>query len=373
MQSIKTAKGLKGKYVLVRADFNVPVVNGKVRDDMRIRAAYPTIDLLRKQGARVVLISHIGRESTESLRPVANVLKKQYGGSFLCIPELFGDKVEAIRISMKNGDVLLLENLRSHEGEKAGSVSFAKELARLGDFYVNEAFPVSHRKDASIVTLPKLLPAFAGLQFQKEVTELSKVLSPKHPFLCIQGGAKAETKIPLIKQYLKSADSVVIGGALANDFLRTSGFSVGQSAVSDSGVNLSALVKNKKLLIPNTVVVMRGGKKVTISVSDVQSDESIYDIGLPSIEALTESIAKAKMIVWNGPMGWYEGGYTKATEKVLDLLAKAKGTVIIAGGDTSVLVDKKKMHDSFSFVSTGGGATLEFLAKGTLPGITALK
>ena len=372
MQSIKTVKGLKGKYVLVRADFNVPVVNGKVRDDMRIRAAYPTIDFLRKQGARIVLLSHIGRESTESLRLVANILKKQYGESFLCMPALFGEKVMAVRSSMKNGDVLLLENLRSHEGEKAGSAIFAKELAMLGDVYVNEAFPVSHRKDASIVKLPKLLPSFAGIQFQREVTELSKVLSPKHPFLCIQGGAKAETKIPLIKQYLKSADSVVIGGALANDFLRASGFAIGKSAVSEPAPNLSALVKNKKLLVPNTVVVVRDGKKVTISVGDVRADEAIYDIGMPSIEALAESITKAKMIVWNGPMGWYEGGYTKATEKVLDLLAKAKGTVIIAGGDTSVLVDKKNMHDAFSFVSTGGGATLEFLAKGTLPGISAL-
>lgn len=373
MRSVKTLKNCKGKYVLVRADFNVPLIGTRVADDLRIRAAYPTIDLLRKAGARVILLSHIGRDPQDTLRPVANILKKTYGTAFLCMPELLGERVEKFRAGMKNGDVMLLGNLRSMEGEKAGDKVFAKQLAALGDFYVNEAFPVSHREDASIVQLPKLLPAYAGLQLEKEVKHLSLALKPKHPFLFIQGGAKAETKIPLLRRYLKAADHVFIGGKLANDFFQAEGIPIGKSQVDENVPSLIPFTKSIKLIIPGTVVVERGGKKTTTSVHDVHPNESILDIGLPSIDALGGLIKKAKLIVWNGPMGWYEGGYTKGTEEMLKLLAGSKATTIVAGGDTAVLVAKKKLSDKFTFVSTGGGATLDFLAKGTLPGIKALK
>lgn len=372
MQSIKNVKDLRGKKILVRADFNVPLDdNGKVLDLFRIKAALPTINFLRKKGAKIILISHIGREPNESLKPIYNILKKSISLKFL--PEIFGKSVENEIFEMKNGDVIMLENLRSDDGEKSCDKNFAKSLAKYGDIYVNEAFPVSHRADASIVALPKLLPAYAGIQFENEVKHLSKVLNPKHPFVFIQGGAKAETKIPLLKKYLKIADCVFLGGELVNDFYVAKGINVGQSK-TDSGLpSLDGFLKANNLLIPEFVVVSRDDKKQTISVNDIRPDESIFDIGIPSIHILAEIIAKAKLIVWNGPMGWYEGGYTKGTEEILKILAQAKGETIIGGGDTAVLVDRKKMSDKFTFVSTGGGATLEFLAKGTLPGIKALK
>ena len=371
MTSVKKIGACKGKYVLMRADFNVPLNGTKILDDMRIRAALSTIGLLSKKGARVILISHIGRDPQDSLKPVANALKKHIPVTF--VPEVLGAKTDAARAAMKNGDVILLENLRSNEGEKAGDKTFAKQLAALGDFYVNEAFPVSHREDSSIVLVPKLLPSFAGIQLEREVKELSRALEPKHPFLFIQGGAKAETKIPLLTRYIKEADDVFIGGELANDFFKAEGIDIGASQVDVHIPSLKKLIKNHKLIIPDTVVVNRNGKKETVSLADVRESESICDIGLPSVDALAALVAKAKLIVWNGPMGWYEHGYTKGTEEVLKLLAAAKADTIIGGGDTAVLVEKKKMNDKFTFVSTGGGTTLEFLAKGTLPGIKALK
>lgn len=372
MISVKSLKNIKGKYVLVRADFNVPLAEGKILDKTRITVALPTITFLQKKGARVVLLSHIGRDPEESLKPVYTALKKHVPVRF--VDETVGPKVEAALAEMKNGDVVLLENLRSNPGEKTGDKTFAKALAKFGDVYVNEAFPVSHRADASIVALAKLLPAYAGLQFEREVKELSRVLKPKRPFLFILGGGKAETKIPLLKRYLGEADSVFIGGILANNFFKAEGFEVGKSKTDENLPSLSAMIKNQKLIIPDMVVVAASDKKgKTLPIASVTKQDSILDIGLPSIEALAPVIAKAKLILWNGPMGYYEGGYTKATEALLKMLANAKAETIIGGGDTSVLVEKKKLADKFTFVSTGGGATLEFLAKGTLPGIKALK
>jgi phosphoglycerate kinase len=371
MKSVKTLKGIKGKKVLVRTDFNVPLKGNRVLDTTRITAALPTIAYLRKAGAKVILISHIGRDPKESLKPVYTLLKKEFPLQF--VADSTGTAAKKTIDEMKNGEVVLLENLRGDEREKANDKGFAKELARLADIYVNEAFPVSHRADASIVGVPKLLPSYAGIQFEREVQALSKILQPKHPFLFIQGGAKAETKIPLLKRYLKEADQVFIGGELANDFFQAKGIAIGKSAVDAHIPSLKAFLKNPKLILPQSVVVSRAGKKQTISVDDVRAGESIFDIGLPSIDALALLITKAKLIVWNGPMGWYEGGYVKGTEEVIKLLASAKGEKIIGGGDTAVLIEKKKLADKFTFVSTAGGAALEFMAKGTLPGIKALK
>lgn len=372
MTSVRKIGSVKGKRVLVRCDFNVPVVNGKVLDTLRIRAAVPTIQLLRKKGAKVILVSHIGRDPKASLKPVAAVLKKHLPIRF--VPSVSGSTAEKAVAGMQNGDVVLLENLRSEAGEQAGDKIFALALSSLADLYVNEAFPVSHRADASITLVPKLLPAFAGLQFENELKHLSLALSPKHPFLFILGGAKAETKIPLLKRYLKAADHVFVGGEIANDFYTAKGYEIGTSKTDGDVPGLSTLLKNKKLILPETVVVSGSDKKhKLVSAQEVSKHEAILDIGLPSIDALAPLIRKAKLIVWNGPMGYYEGGYTQGTLELLKLLVSAKGTTIIGGGDTAVLVDKKKLHDKFTFVSTAGGAALEYLATGTLPGIKALK
>lgn len=353
MRSIKQIKNLKGKTALVRVDFNVPIKNGKVEDDFRIRASLPTVNFLLKRGARVILITHLGKDGSDSLEPVIN--------RFFAIS------------GVDENEVAFFENVRKFEGEIKNDETFAKQLACMGDIYVNDAFSVSHREHSSIVTLPKYLPHFAGFQLEEEVKNLSKALKPKHPFLFILGGAKFSTKVPLIKKYLKSADNIFIGGALANDFLKAKGYEVGKSLVDNTNYGIAKLLKNKKIILPTDVVVKVGNKLVNKKADKVKKNETIFDVGDESVKNLAPLIKKAKFILWNGPLGIYEEGGAGATKKILKLVALSKAESIIGGGDTVALISKMKMEKKFSFVSTGGGATLDFLANGTLPGIKALQ
>ncbi len=371
MRNIKQIKNLSGKTVLLRVDFNLPMKNGKIEDDFRIVKALPTIKFLQKKGAKIILITHLGKGG-DTLAPVAKALNKFISVRF--VPEITGFPVKDIVSKMKRGDIILLENLRNNKGEKECNRIFAKELAQLADMYVNEAFPVSHRADASIVLLPKLLPSYAGFQLEEEVKNLSHAFKdPKHPFLFILGGAKFSTKMPLIKKYLKLADFVFIGGALANDFLKAKGYKVGKSLISDTNYGIAKILKNKKLILPVDVRVRSGNTLVNKRANEVQKDEIILDIGNESIKNLGLLIKKTKLILWNGPLGKYEAGGGTSTKKILKLIAATKAESIIGGGDTVALISEMKMEKDFSFVSTGGGATLDFLANGTLPGITALR
>ncbi len=372
MKSIKENKSLSGKRVILRVDFNVPTKDGKVLDDFRIKKTIPTILHLQKSGAKVIVISHLGGEGKESFSFIVPTVNKYIKNFEFIKTPIFSDETEKRINSLKKGEVVLLENLRTETGEKKNSPSFARALSRYGDIYVNEAFPVSHRADASIVGIPKFLPSYAGLQMELEVAELSRALVPEHPFLVIFGGAKAETKIPLIKRYLKDADHVFVGGALANNFFKARGLEVGKSVVDNDAKIPKTFLNHKKLVLPDMVVVSRS-RKVAVKVEEVGENNQILDIGIPSINRLAPLIHKAKLILWNGPMGWYENGYTEATDELVKLLMKTKAKVIIGGGDTAVFVEKKKLAHHFTFVSSGGGATLEFLSKGTLPGIKALK
>jgi phosphoglycerate kinase len=370
MKSVRSMNNLKGKRVLVRVDFNLPIKEGKIIDSFRIQKALPTIKFLQNKGARVILVTHLGKGG-ETLLPVAKVLHKFVASSF--VDEVIGPKVNDAVAKMKNGQVVLLENLRNDPGEQGGDKIFAMNLAKLADFYVNEAFPVSHRVDASIVLLPKLLPSYAGLQLEEEVNNLSHAFQKtKHPFLFILGGAKFSTKMPLIEKYLKLADYVFIGGALANDFLKAKGYEVGQSLVSEDSYGIHKLLKNKKLILPDYVAVKDGSKSLDKKVQEVNKDDVIIDIGIDCRDTLGPIIKKAKIILWNGPLGKYEDGGAISTKDILHLVAKSKAESIIGGGDTVALISKMKMEKKFSFVSTGGGATLDFLANGTLPGIKAL-
>lgn len=371
MRNITEIKDLKGKTVLVRVDFNVPIENGIVEDDFRIQKSLPTIEFLQKKGAKIILITHLGK-GEETLAPVAKVLNKYIKTVF--VPEVTGAKVSEIVRALENGEVILLENLRNDAGEQAGSKMFALELSQLAEIYVNDAFPVSHREDASIVLLPKLLPSYAGLQLAEEVKNLSHALNKiKHPFLFILGGAKFSTKMPLIEKYLKLADSVFIGGALAHDFLKAQGYEVGKSLVDEGKYDIQEVLKSKKLILPTDVVVQSGNKLINKEVTEIQKDEIILDIGPETIKNLATIIKKSKLILWNGPLGKYEDGGAEGTKEILKLIAASKAESIIGGGDTVALISELKMEDKFSFVSTGGGATLEFLVNGTLPGITALE
>jgi phosphoglycerate kinase len=273
---------------------------------------------------------------------------------------------------LKNGEIALVQNLRKWDGEKAGDIKFAKSLAVFGDAYVNEAFAVSHRKDASVFQLPKLLPAYFGPLFCDEVENLSFAFKKHHPFLFILGGAKFETKMPLIRKYLTIADTVFVGGALANTFYKIKGYEIGTSLADEATLAMQTLAKNKKLVIPPDVVVDGPSGKIVRSFDEVEATEKILDGGPMTVEMLKEQIKKAKFILWNGPLGYYEGGFDGATLAVAEALAGSKAGAVVGGGDTVAAIEKIKTKKKNIFISTGGGAMLDFLSKGTLPAIDAI-
>ncbi|PCI20890.1 phosphoglycerate kinase [Candidatus Wolfebacteria bacterium] len=372
MKSIKEIESLQGKKVLVRVDFNVPIQDGVVLDDFRIRATLPTIKFLKEHGAKIILISHVGRDSQMSFQPIVPTISKYIDHTF--ISHTTGEEVEHAINSMSNGEVILLENLRGNEGEISNDETFAKALASFADIYVNEAFSVSHRMHASIVGVPQYIDGYSGLQFDKEVENLKKVLEkPDHPFLFIIGGAKFKTKIPLIEKFLDAADHIYITGALVNTFYKEEGFEVGTSLVSDQAYDLHNVLKNKKIILASDVVVMKEDKIEVKKFNEVEKDEMIVDIGPESFKELEKLVSNSTFILWNGPLGYYEHGFKDSTENLVKVLSQSDSKTIVGGGDTVALISKLKLEDSFSFVSSGGGAMLEFLQKGTLPGIEALK
>ncbi len=352
MKNIKEVQNLEGVKVLVRLDLNVPVENGYVVDDYRIRKSLPLINYLYDKGANLILISHIETKDKPSLEPVAKHFKK------LGIDCIF-EKNYKKTIGNKSR-IILLENLRDHEGEKKNDKKFAKELASLADIYVNEAFPVSHREHASVCAITEFIDSYSGIQFEEEIKNLSLAFTPEHPFLFILGGAKFETKLPLVEKFISVADKVFIGGALANDFFKAQGKDVGDSLVSDKPLDLTKLLDNTKLILP---------------VDNISKGTAVMDVGLKTIDVLRVEIEKAKFILWNGPLGAYESGYKSGTLQLSEMLADATKKAVrtvVGGGDTLATIAELKLEDSFTFVSTGGGAMLDFLAKGTLPGIQAL-
>jgi phosphoglycerate kinase len=373
MKSIKDIEVLAGKKILLRVDFNVPMKNGKVIDDFRIRKAVPTIEYLHKKGASIIILAHIGEDGKESLAPVAQVLQKLVEKVTFISTPLFSDETEKALQDIKKGQIILLENIRREKGEKDNAPSFARALSRFGDIYVNDAFSVSHRPHASIIGITKYLPGYAGLQMVDEVKHLSNAFTPDHPFLFILGGAKFETKIPLIKRFAKDADTIFVGGALASVFFRAKGYQTGVSLVEEGNFQIPQLMKNKNLILPRDVEVMKGAKHRMVKSDEVLVDENIVDIGPQSLSTLLDHVSKAKFILWNGPLGKYDvsDGDTSAT--ILKAIIKSGAKNVIGGGDTVAYISKLKLHDKLGFVSTGGGATLDFLAKGTLAGIKVLK
>jgi phosphoglycerate kinase len=362
----------KGKIVLVRVDYNVPIAGKKIVDARRILASLPTIELLQKKGAKVVLVAH--RENPEdSLAPVAVFLKKKLKGVVFLTNDIEKENVRSMIEALPAKSVVLLENIRRYAGEKKNDPKFAKTLAALADSYVDDAFSVAHRAHASIVGVPKLLPHAAGLSFLKEVDALSIV--PKHPFLFMLGGAKFETKVPLIEKFLTLSDQVFISGAIANSFFKVAGFEVGKSVVDDGQDDaIAAFLNNEKLLLPVDVVVLRGEKSLLCTLEEVQKKDVIVDIGPKTAALVIEKVKKAKLVVWNGPTGWYEKGFTKASIQIARAIADSKARAVIGGGDTGAVIEKVlKGGSKRVFISTAGGAAIDFLAKGTLLGIEALQ
>ncbi len=407
VKSVKelSASQLEGKVVLVRCDFNIPLkADGTVIDDLRIRKTVPTIECLRSAGARIVLISHIENKDGLGLEPVAKHVSEKHadafgtlGRTFSFVQDFLGDESARKISEMQNGSVILFENLRVNEGEKKNDLAFAQKLLDVtgAEFYVNDAFAVSHRAHASVVALPSLFAVdkrFAGIQMMNEIKAISLAFNSPRPFIFILGGAKFESKLPLIKKFStgeKSADAIVLGGALLNDVLKAKGFEVGKSLVSSGLVDISDVVNNESLIIPSDVVVMAEDGAVSVKkLEDVLSTDVIYDAGPSVVSVLAEKLADAKFVLWNGPMGNYEKGFKDQTVAIAKLVDEASknGThklkAILGGGDTTAAVAELGLDDDSGeeageprsmFVSTGGGAMLEYLLNESLPGIEALK
>ncbi|MBU4223904.1 phosphoglycerate kinase [Patescibacteria group bacterium] len=355
LPSVKNAN-VKGKRVILRVDFNVPVEKNSVEGAYRIEKTLPTIEFLRKKGAKIILISHITTGRANGLAPVADYLGRYFALKFIDDKnfDLISEKIG----KMKNGDIVLLENIRSYEGEEKNDKIFAKRLASLGDIYVNDAFSASHRSHASIVGVTDFLPSFAGMLFENEFENLKSAFNPGHPFLLILGGIKFESKLGVLEKFLKIADRIFIGGGLANNFFKARGSDVGRSVV-DIRVNVEKFLKNHKIILP---------------VDIKEEDGMILDAGDETIKILSEIIKYSKFILWNGPIGDFEkSGFEKGTEEIAKAIAESNAVSIIGGGDTVAAIGKLGILDRFSFVSTAGGAMLEFLAKGTLSGIEALE
>lgn len=362
----------KGKRVLLRLDLNVPVTGGEVRNDYRIRESLPTLSFLRTHGARVVIISHIGKGKPEdTLKPVADYLARSM--PLLFLSDLTDGRNKEVTERMNDGDVVLVENLRYSPGEETNDPAFADMLASWGDFYVNDAFSVSHRAHASVVGVTERLQSFAGMRLSEESAELSRAFEPEHPFLFILGGAKIGTKMPLLKKFLDKADNVFVGGAIANNFIKANGNNIGLSLYDPEEMNgIVPFASRENLIVPHDVVVKSGSGSRTTKVDEVMSDEMIVDIGRETIADLEKVIGEARLIVWNGPLGFYEEGFTDGSRELLDRMLGAKAYSIIGGGDTVALVESMGNLDKFGFVSTGGGAMLDYLANETLPALEAL-
>lgn len=364
---------LEGKRVIVRADFNVPVSkSGKVEEPARIDGALKTVTYLRNSGAKVILISHIGRDPQETLRPVFEYLQTKIDVAF--VPSWDESEIKGAVAGLESKQCVLLENLRAKKEEEENDAVFGEFLASLGDFYVNDAFSVSHRAHASVVGIPERLKSYCGCQFKSEYENISKVFSPEHPFVVLMGGAKFETKIPVIEVLLDKADKIFVGGALANDILNANGYEVGVSKVNDMDVEYAKKIfNNDRVILVEDVRVESLLLPQNKKIADVGKADRIIDGGSETASILEKQILGAKLIVWNGPFGMFEQGNSYLSSRVIDAISKSDAYVIVGGGDTVTEIKKLGREREFDFISLSGGAMLEFVAEGTLPGIEALK
>ena len=380
---------LKGKRVLVRVDFNVPMENGKITDDLRIRESLPTIEKLRKQGARVILCSHLGRpggkrDAQYSLKPVAAHLGKLLKKPVAFADDCVGKSAEAAAEKLKDGEVLLLENVRFHKSEEENNGEFAEQLASLAEAYVNDAFGSAHRAHASTEGVAHHLPSYAGELMRKELEALGSLFQkPEKPFVAVLGGSKVSGKIDVIRNLLPRCDAILIGGAMAFTFSKAKGGRVGASLVEEDKVPLAKQLltqaKERKidLVLPVDIVITDnikgGGTSRVVPFGEVPDGWKGVDIGPKTVTLYGERIAKAKTVVFNGPMGVFEvPDFAKGTNGVYEAAANVDGTTIIGGGDSAAAIQQAGLADQVTHVSTGGGASLEFLEGKELPGVAAL-
>lgn len=393
----KTVKDLdvKGKKVLVRVDFNVPLSKeekGKIADDARIKAAIPTIDYLSENGAKVILMSHLGRPKGEanpefSLKPVADYLANEYNDKFTFISsnEVVDEKVKEEVDKLQDGQIALLENTRFRKEETKNGEDFAKELASLADLYVNDAFGTSHRAHASNVGVASILPSAVGFLIEKEIEVMGKALEdPDHPFVSILGGAKVSDKIGVIENLITKVDTILIGGGMAYTFLKAQGIEIGKSLLEEDKMDLSleliekAKANGVEILLPVDVVIAdkieAGVDTEIVDIDNIPEDKEALDIGPKTAEIFAEKIKNAKTVVWNGPMGVFEiKEFSNGTNEVAKALSDSDAVTIVGGGDSALAIEMAGLKDKITHVSTGGGASLEFLEGKDLPGISAIE
>jgi phosphoglycerate kinase len=388
----KTVKDVevKGKRVFCRVDFNVPMQDGQVTDDTRIRAALPTIQYLMEQGAKVILASHLGRPKgkvNEDMRltPVAARLSELLGKEVNKADEAYGEAVQSQIANMNEGEVLLLENVRFYPGEEKNDPELAQEFAKLADVYVNDAFGAAHRAHASTEGIAHHLPAVSGFLMEKELEVLGKALSnPERPFTAIIGGAKVKDKIGVIDNLLEKVDNLIIGGGLAYTFIKANGHEIGKSLLEEDKIDLAksfmekAKTKGVNFYMPVDAIVADDfsptANHKTVDIDSIPSDWEALDIGPKTAELYQEVIKKSKLVIWNGPMGVFEfENFAHGTKAVAQSLADATDTYsVIGGGDSAAAVEKFNLADQMSHISTGGGASLEFMEGKALPGVVAL-
>jgi len=388
-QSIRDVE-LRGKRVFCRVDFNVPMQDGVITDDTRIRAALPTIRYLIEAGAKVVLASHFGRPKgavVEEMRltAVGAHLQELLGKPVKKLDESIGPEVEAAVAVMQEGDVMLLENVRFHPGEEKNDPELAKQFAVLADLFVNDAFGAAHRAHASTAGIAQYIPAVAGLLMEKEIQFLGGALtSPVRPFTAIVGGAKVKDKIGVIENLLTKVDTLIIGGGMANTFLKAQGYGIGASLHEEDKLDLArslmdqAKERGVNLLMPSDVVVAdrfaADAEKKTVSVNEIPDGWMALDIGPESVARFRDAIVQSQTVVWNGPMGVFEmDAFAQGTIGVAQAMAETKGTTIIGGGDSVAAVEKAGVAERMTHISTGGGASLEFMEGKELPGVAVLQ
>ncbi len=381
---------IKGKRVFIRADFNVPLDdNLMVTDDRRIRSTLPTINYAIDEGAKVILSSHLGRPKGKvdprvSLAPVAKRLQRLLNKEVIFAQDCIGSRAESLVSKMKNGDIVLLENLRYHPGEESNDEEFARSLAKLGDVFINDAFGAAHRAHASIVGITKFLPSAAGFLLKKEIEYLKGAIdNPIKPFVAILGGAKVSGKIGVLDHLVGRVDKVVVGGGMAFTFVKAMGYEIGDSLVEDAMLETAERIRKKlvehgiKFYLPVDCVIAQsteaGAVVKIVPTLEIPKGWRALDIGPASVKLFTAALQDAKTILWNGPMGMFEiDFFSRGTYDIARVVAEAYALTIVGGGDTDLAVSRAGLSDSMSFISTGGGASLQLLEGKELPGIASL-